>query len=90
MKVEVVEQKLKSPGYIREKIDDYVINELIDLRPSARSDKIRELMFCAPTEFIFDTHLWDECLGKWLLMDRHTMDEWLEYAKEIREYEDDE
>ena len=85
--LEVTGKVERSPGYIREKIDDYVIDELINLSSGARSDKIRELMYCAPVEFIFDTHVWDECLYRWLTMDRGTRDEWLEYTKEQRNEE---
>jgi len=82
MLVEVVEDKFRVPGSVREQIDEYVIRELLPLRKEARSDRIRDLMFVVPVEFIFDSHAYDACLNVWLEMDGDIRDDWLEYEKE--------
>jgi len=84
-KLEVSKKSVRIPLHVRDAINLWVLEDLSGLRISARSDRIRELMFEPPVEFIFDERAWDYCLDVWLRMDSDVRDEWIGYYRESLE-----
>ena len=82
MKYEIDMKSENVSGAVRESIDDYIKQELISVGVTGRDDKLRDLMFRVPVEFIFREREWDICVSNWFRMQRDIREEWLEYYQE--------